>query len=189
MTWLEVSNTTPGWLLDGEAEALHRWAAESTGLAVEIGSFAGKSTVCIASAVDHLISIDPHHGNPEMQPGNDCFVPEAFDEADQVIDSLPLLRRTLRRAGVDRRVTCIAAYSSDVAKWWSAPIGFLFVDGDHGPAVKMDYLQWSQHLTEDGILALHDTDVPHVASVVAQATADGWEQVENIGNCLRVFRR
>jgi predicted O-methyltransferase YrrM len=159
------------------------------GLAVEIGSFAGKSTVCIADAVDHLVSIDPHHGNPEMQKGRECFVAEAWDEADGVVDSLPLLRRTLRRAGLEHKVTCIAALSTEVAAWWSAPIGFLFIDGDHGPGVADDYRDWSPHLTDDAVLALHDTAIPAVAEVCAQALRDGWQLVDNIGNCLRVFTR
>ena len=186
MTWLEVSNTTPGWLLDGEAEMLHHYAR---GLAVEIGSFAGKSTVAIAAAADHVVSIDPHHGNPEMQQGRECFIPEAYDEADGVVDSLPLLRRTLRRAGVADKVTCIAALSGEVAKWWAAPIDFLFIDGDHGDGVKDDYRNWSPFLADGAVLAFHDTDVPAVAGAVSMAVADGWTLADQVGGCLRVYVR
>jgi len=186
VNWLEVSNAAPGWLLDGEAEMLHHYAH---GFAVEIGSFAGKSTVCIADAADHLVSIDPHHGNPEMQPGNDCFVPEAWDDADGVLDSLPLLRRTLRKAGVEHKVTCVAAFSTEVAKWWDAPIDFLFIDGDHGPAVAHDYADWSPFLTDGAVLAFHDTAVTHVAKTVQAAEADGWQVAAQVGGCLKVLTR
>lgn len=186
MSWLDVSNAAPGWLLDGEAEMLHHYAH---GFAVEIGSFAGKSTVCIADAADHLVSIDPHHGNPEMQPGADCFVPEAWNEQDGVVDSLPLLRHTLRLAGVEHKVTCIAAFSTEVAKWWDAPIDFLFIDGDHGPGVLDDYADWSPFLADGAALAFHDTAIGHVATACQNAVRDGWKLADEVGGCLKVYVR
>src|SRR5262249_23163462 len=47
--WEEIG----GWLLPSAAEALYRYTSQASpqGAVVEIGSFAGKSTVCIARAL------------------------------------------------------------------------------------------------------------------------------------------
>ncbi len=179
----------PGWLYPEEGPLLAEWGSRSTGILVEIGSFAGKSTLWIASKAQHqVVSIDPHTGNEEMQKGRECFMPEAWDEEDQVVDSLPLLRRNLRHGGATN-VTIICATSDTVAEWWNAPIGFLFIDGNHGPQVQTDYRNWAKHLTEDGILAFHDTAIPAIAEACRMATADGWNERLVVQDCLRIFTR
>jgi hypothetical protein len=48
-------------------------------------------------------------------------------------------------------------YSYNVAKVWSRPLDFLFIDGDHNfDAVMQDFDQWTPHLKTGGLLAVHD---------------------------------
>jgi predicted O-methyltransferase YrrM len=188
-----LANETLGWLLDGEGEALNEWALKSPGPLVEIGSYCGKSLVWIADAAEQIgqtvISIDPHRGNPEMAPGNDCHHPEVWDTETQTIDSAPTLRRTLYRADLESTVAVLCCGAEQAAVWWSTPIGFLFIDGDHGPAAQRDYRMWSPHLLPGAVLAFHDTAVPPIADACRLAKRDGWVERLEIGDCLRIFSR
>lgn len=188
--WQHIAGNAPGYMYDDELPRLQHWASTSPGPLVEIGSFAGKSLLWIASEAQHpVISIDPHRGNPEMYPGGDCFIAEAWDETAGMVDSLPLLRRTLEDSGMAHKVTLIAAPSSQVAGWWSTPIGFLFIDGDHGEAAQHDYRAWSPHLMGDGVLCFHDTGIPTVGEAVRLAEVDGWKVAETVHDCLKVMTR
>jgi hypothetical protein len=188
--WQHVAGNAAGYLYDDEGPELARWAATSPGVLVEIGSFAGKSTVWIASEAQHpVVSIDPHRGNPEMHPGGDCFIAEAWDEKNERVDSFPLLRTTLEDSELDEKVTVIVAPSGRVASWWSTPVGFLFIDGDHGVGVVEDYLAWSPFLMGDGVLCFHDTAINFVQVAVGLAEEDGWVTRVTVNDCLKVMTR
>jgi predicted O-methyltransferase YrrM len=188
--WQHIAGNCPGYMYDEELPRLQHWASVSPGPLVEIGSFAGKSLLWIASNAEHpVISIDPHRGNPEMHPGGDCFIEEAWDDKAGKVDSLPLLRRTIEDADMADKVTLIAAPSLQVASWWTTPIGFLFIDGDHGPAAQDDYRAWNQHLMPGGILCFHDTGISHVEAAVNMALADQWHERETVRSCLKVLTR
>ncbi len=60
----------------------------------------------------------------------------------------------------------IQGFSTDIAKNWSEPIDFLFIDGDHNfphvspsghqTGVMYDILAWHPHISVGGIMAFHD---------------------------------
>ena len=86
LLWNEFVDEIPGWLSKEEGYLLYRLASELSDLdAVEIGSYQGRSTVCIAAGLrsSKLIAIDPHTGD--------------ITEADMglVINTLPDLLRNL----------------------------------------------------------------------------------------------
>ena len=57
-------------------------------------------------------------------------------------------------------VTFIQGYFDDIAKTWDKKIDILHIDGDHSyDAVKNDFETWSQFVSEDGVILLHDTCV------------------------------
>lgn len=181
---LELEAVTPGWLHPGEGETLAKWATGR--LCVEIGSYCGKSTLWVASTAQHVISIDPHRGNPEMAPGHDCHHPEVWDHETQTIDSAPGLRRTLWKAQLDPYVTVICQDANIVAPWIDAPIGFVFVDGNHaGDGPLNDYRSWGP---KTDIIAFHDSDIGFVKTAWEAAQADGFTLAEHVQS-LRVFTR
>jgi len=47
--------------------------------------------------------------------------------------------------------------SPTVARYWRAPLAFLFIDGGHGvePA-RLDYELWTPNVAPGGLLAIHD---------------------------------
>lgn len=187
---LQLEAETLGWLLPGEGAMLADYASRAPGPIVEIGSYCGKSTIWIGDASPHqVISIDPHYGNPEMAPGQDCHHADVWDDKLGSINTVNALRSTLRRAGLERKVAVIAARSLDVASWWTTPLGMVFIDGDHGPGAIDDLHAWQSHIMDGGFLAFHDTAVPGVAIAVEQAKDAGWAELDSVDGCLRVFGR
>lgn len=182
---LELEANTPGWLHPGEGEMLAKYAQDR--FCVEIGSYCGKSTLWIASTALHVVSIDPHRGNPEMAPGRECHHPDVWDDEIGAVDSTPALRRTLRRSGLEPKVSVVAAPSGTVAGWWNQHIGFLFIDGSHdAPDPVLDFNDWHSHV--NGFIAFHDTPIPAVADACRAALAAGWQLVDSVAS-LKVFGR
>jgi len=130
------------WLLYGFVRSLR---PESC---VEIGSAQGWSACHIGLALREnvrgkLYAIDPHH-------------PTSWNDTDAV-DTLPILRQNLRRCGIERYVEIVRSTSEEAARNWTAPIDFLFIDGDHSyEGVKRDWTLFSPHLTRFGVTVFHD---------------------------------
>jgi MMP 1-O-methyltransferase len=132
----------PGWLTDEEAEALYDLALACTGkgVIVEIGSWKGKSTICLgrgslAGAGVPVYAIDPH--------------------ADYRFGDF---KANLDRAGITDLVRPIASLSQPAAQDFHEPIELLFVDGSHEyDLVLEDFEKWVPKVVEGGWVAFHDT--------------------------------
>jgi predicted O-methyltransferase YrrM len=132
----------PGWLTDEEGEALYELAKRCTGRGsiVEIGSWKGKSTICLgrgsqAGAGVRIYAIDPH--------------------ADYRFGDF---KSNVERAGVADLVTPIASLSQAAADAFEEPIELLFVDGSHEyDLVLEDFEQWVPKVVDGGWVAFHDT--------------------------------
>ncbi|MEP5765458.1 MAG: class I SAM-dependent methyltransferase [Halieaceae bacterium] len=159
----------PGWeqikgfLADDEANALYAAAGESCTLGplLEIGSYCGKSTLCLALAIGDQASVvyalDHHQGSEEHQPGEFFHDPDLFDASDGVVDTFREFRRNVRSAGVSDQVIPIVTDSVTAARHWTTPLGMVFIDGGHSlDAALTDYRCWSGHVLSGGILAIHD---------------------------------
>ena len=144
---------TPGMLTEREARflALVAACAPAQGVILEIGSFKGKSTVGLASVamrygLGPVITVDPHSGpsvtDPDVGPRG-----SSWDD----------FRASLRAAGVETAVDAHRAYSRDLARGWTRPIRFLWIDGDHTyRGAKEDIDLFRGHLVPGAIVALHD---------------------------------
>jgi MMP 1-O-methyltransferase len=132
----------PGWLTDEEGEALYDLARECTGkgVIVEIGSWKGKSTVCLGlgsqtGASVPIYAIDPH--------------------ADTRFGDF---KTNVERAGIAELVTPIPSLSQPAADDFHEPIELLFVDGSHEyDLVLEDFEKWVPKVVEGGWVAFHDT--------------------------------
>ena len=154
---------TQGFLALEEGGHLYRLAREAAarGPCLEIGSYCGRSTVCLGLACRDagqvLIAVDHHRGSEEQQPGEEYFDPALFDPAAGQIDTLRRFRATLARAGLEDTVVPVVCRSALAARAWRGPLSLVFIDGGHAPeSVQADYDGWSPHLVPGGILALHD---------------------------------
>ncbi len=80
-----------------------------------------------------------------------------WDEDAGALETLPHLRRNLRRAGLEETVAVIVARSAVAAEIWGPPVAMLFIDGGHTmEAALTDYRAWTPKLMAGGILAIHD---------------------------------
>ena len=132
----------PGWLTDEEGEALYELARACTGkgVIVEIGSWKGKSTICLgrgsrAGASVRIYAIDPHTDH-------------RFGD----------FTANVERAGIADLVTPIASLSQPAAADFTEPIELLFVDGSHEyDLVLEDFEKWVPKVVDGGWVAFHDT--------------------------------
>ena len=132
----------PGWLTDEEGEALYELArrCRGDGAIVEIGSWKGKSTVCLglgsqAGASVPIYAVDPH--------------------ADYRFGDF---KTNVERAGIAELVRPIASLSQAAAGSFDEPIELLFVDGSHEyDLVLEDFEQWIPKVIDGGWVAFHDT--------------------------------
>ena len=159
----DLIRAVKGFLADDEGLHLYRAALEAAhlGPCLEIGSYCGKSTVCIGTACREsgrvLFAIDHHLGSEEQQPGEAYFDPALFDPAAGRIDTFRHFRDTLSRAGLQDTVVPIVCRSELAVRAWAAPLGFVFIVGGHAlDTVSADYRNWSPHLMPGGLLAFHD---------------------------------
>jgi len=152
-----------GFMPPDEGLALHD-AAASTGVDgpfLEIGSYCGKSAIYLGAAARArgtiLFSVDHHRGSEENQPGWEWHEPDLVDPHTGTIDTLPFFRRTIHDAGLEGTVVAVVADSPTLARHWSTPLAFLFIDGGHGtePAHR-DYELWTPQVRPGGLLAIHD---------------------------------
>jgi MMP 1-O-methyltransferase len=132
----------PGWLTDEEGEALYELAraCSGKGVIVEIGSWKGKSTVCLglgsrAGASVPVYAVDPH--------------------ADYRFGDF---KDNVERAGIQELVRPVASLSQAAADGFDEPIELLFVDGSHEyHLVLEDFEKWVPKVVEGGWVAFHDT--------------------------------
>ena len=160
---LDLIAATKGFMDPDEGLRLYEIAREASRLGPcrEIGSYCGKSAVYLGTACREngavLFSIDHHRGSEEQQPGEEYFDPDLLDQRTGKIDTLPLFRTTLEKAGLEETVVPIVSRSITAARQWATPLGLVFIDGGHAfETAYTDYLCWAGHIVPGGYLLVHD---------------------------------
>ena len=201
----DLALTVKGFMPADEGDALHE-AALAAGRAVpgapwvEVGSYCGRSTIWLGAAARAagtvVFAVDHHRGSEENQAGWEHHDPDVVDPRVGEMDTLPYFRRTVYDAGLEEVVIAVVGQSPMVARHWSTPLGFVFIDGGHGeePA-RRDYEGWSSHLAVGGLLVIHDVfpdpadgGRPPFEQIYRPALRSGrFEEVSATGS-LRVLR-
>lgn len=152
-----------GFMPADEGRALYAAARRHLdgGVAVEIGTYCGKSTLLLGAAAQEtasvLYTIDHHHGSEEHQPGWEYHDASLVDEVTGMFDTLPTFRRTLDAAGLDDHVVAVVGKSPIVARAWRSALQLLFIDGGHSEAAaQQDFDGWAKWVTGGGTLVIHD---------------------------------
>lgn len=152
-----------GFLDPKEGEALYGAALEAGALGpcLEIGSYCGKSTIYFGAACQKagsvLFALDHHRGSEENQIGWEHHDSELYDPETGLLNTLPLFRQTLRRAGLEDTVVPLVAPSTVAARGWATPLAMVFIDGGHAMEHALnDYRLWAPFVKPGGILAIHD---------------------------------
>jgi predicted O-methyltransferase YrrM len=151
-----------------EAKALFKIASNVTGIAVEIGSYIGRSSSIIASGLKEkgtgkLFAIDPW----ESRKGHNF--------SSGIRSKMSLFIDNVTKAGCIDYITPVMQDSYEVLKRrkpkeiFEQPIEFLFVDGNHKyEGVRKD-LEWIPLVKRGGIVAFHDygrPDIPAPTQVI-----------------------
>lgn len=156
-------NTVKGFLDPIEGEALYLYAKQyvRNDPCLEIGSYCGKSSVYLGSAVKEndqkLYSIDHHKGSEEQQPGEEYFDSDLINAEGNGIDTLPFFLETIEKSKLDKFVIPIVSSSEEAYQDFTLNFDMVFIDGGHSEkAAQKDYELWSQRITKGGLLAIHD---------------------------------
>ena len=200
---LEVAEAVKGFLPKNEAAALYdaAVAVEVDGPLLEVGSYCGKSSVYLGYAAQSigrvLYALDHHRGSEENQAGWEHHDPELIDKQKGVMDTLPYFRDAIFAAGLEHVVIALVGHSGVIARNWTTPLSFLFIDGGHGeePA-KADFNGWVPKVKEGGTLAIHDVfpnpkdgGRPPYDQIYLPAIESGnWNEVHVEGS-LRILKR
>lgn len=145
-----------GWLTDNEALGLYLLAGkvEKNGVVVEIGSWKGKSTFCLAKGLKSgkVFAIDPFNAEGEE---------DSKRTYDQLRGEIPLFDQfmnTLKTYSLDSKIQPLKGYSNQFIKSFSR-IDLLFIDGDHSiKGCDFDFVSYSPLVKKGGFIAFHDFD-------------------------------
>lgn len=143
-----------GWLTEREAYGLYNIASKlkSGSTIVEIGSWKGKSTFCLASGLRKgtIYAIDPF--NADGEAGNK----ETYESK---IGEKPLIdqfKENTREVHKNENIIALQGYSQEFVNKFSK-IDLLFIDGDHSiEGCKYDFENFSKFIPKGGYIALHD---------------------------------
>lgn len=143
-----------GWLTKAEGTFLYKAAKEVNpkNVIVEIGSWKGKSTVCLGKGVHEnsqvtIYAIDPHIGSSKHQ--------KMFNNS---VDTYKEFIENIKRAAVNQYIEPIQKTSEEASKNFHKPIEFLFIDGAHEfELANLDYKLWFPKVIDQGLISFHDT--------------------------------
>ncbi|GAY16041.1 class I SAM-dependent methyltransferase [Mycobacterium sp. shizuoka-1] len=152
-----------GFMPADEGRALYDAAIRylDGGVAVEIGTYCGKSTVMLGAAAaatgSVLYTVDHHHGSEEHQAGWEFHDTSMVDPVSGRFDTLPTFRRTLDAADLEDTIVAVVGKSPVVARGWRTPLRLLFIDGGHSEtAAQQDFDGWAKWVEPGGALVIHD---------------------------------
>lgn len=168
----KLANSVDGWLSDREIDLLYSLAINAQdGCIVEIGSYKGKSTICLAKGSlankgVKIYAIDPHEGSIEQK-----FADEKSSYAQ--------FEKNISNAGVRQVITPIVSKSETAIKNWSEPISVLWIDGDHSyRGAKLDFELFSPYLTNGGVIAFNDATQDALPRVIIESlNKPGWVNI------------
>lgn len=161
-----------GWLGEEEGRELARLAAGKAVL--EVGSYCGRSTVCLARTARAVTAVDTFDGRGTGMPG----------------DTLRTFLANLERYGVGAKVRAVRGESAAALPKMPPVYDLAFIDGSHDrESVARDAALAARLLRPGGVLAFHDygaTD-PGVTEAVDELIASGGELLSRCGS-LAVVR-
>lgn len=146
--------TLDGWLTEAEAMGLHDVAAllAPGSNVLEIGSWKGKSTWCIAHGLKKgtIHCIDPF--NAAGEEGSK----EVYEKTKGEISLLQQFKNNLQAAPRTAVLEILKGYSSDYVGRVKN-IDFLFIDGDHSiEGCRFDFENYAPAVKVGGFVAFHD---------------------------------
>lgn len=147
-----LASTVQGWLYGPEMDALFlaAQAVSADQVIVEIGSFCGRSTVCLGwgSKLGNRVkvyAVDTHKGSEEH-----------WQIMQGSMGSYSIFQTTMRRSGLNGLVAPMVMTSEKASQVVQSPVGLLFIDGDHKSA-HPDFDLWYHLVAPGGTVMFHDS--------------------------------
>lgn len=162
-----------GWLTFGEARALYELARclpDESPVAVEIGSWLGRSSLVLAKGMRLKSNPVLHCVDPFNADGGQAGK-AWYSSHDPRGGSLKAeFIANMEKHGVWDSIDLMEGYSFHFAEKFSAEVDLLFIDGNHDyDAVVRDFSGWSKHLKRGGLIAFHDVGMhPGVTRAVEE---------------------
>ena len=160
---LAHARAAKGFMPEDEGAFLHGTALEhlTAGPALEIGTYCGKSAIWLGAAArvtgSTVFTLDHHRGSEENQAGWEHHDSSLVDDESGLMDTLPVFRRTIERAGLEDEVVAVVGSSTIVARHWRTPLALLFIDGGHAEEhAQNDYTGFARWVQPGGVLVIHD---------------------------------
>jgi MMP 1-O-methyltransferase len=199
---LAHARAAKGFMPDDEGLLLHRYARERLphGPVLEVGTYCGRSAIYLGAAAREVggtvVTVDHHRGSEENQAGWEHHDPTLVDPELGLMDTMPVFRATLARAGLEQHVVAVVGRSATVAALWNTPLSMLFIDGGHAEEhAQNDYTGWARWLVPGGLLVIHDVFAdpaeggqPPYHVFLRALDSGSFEEVEALGS-MRVLRR
>lgn len=158
-----------GWLTEAEGRTLFDLALDK--VCLEIGSFCGRSTVCIGQAAKVLHCVDPFNGQASVGPGW---------TADKLLQNCMV-------AGISGKLVLYPMLS-----WDASPLlqghrfGLVFIDGNHSREACLHDLNLAKSLLAgSGKIAVHDYGHPNWPGV--KKAVDEFGKVERLVDGLAIL--
>lgn len=172
-----------GYLTQEEGLSLFRLACKTpeTGHIVELGSYKGRSAICLAQSGRRVTCVDHGRGETAVE-----------GKADHMAGTyLGDLQRNLSEWVPRAKVDVWADDTASAGKRWNGGcVSMLFVDAAHDYAsVRADWDAWAPHLSADAIVAFHDTNWPGVRQLLTEVVSPGGWDLIHQQDSLTAIRR
>lgn len=143
------------WTTEIEKNTLQKYARQAQVGIIEIGVLDGKTTKEMA-----LVANVPIYGI-------DPLIPDSMNKR-----LIGTEEKILKNLNFYPKFKFFKDFSFNVAKDWTLPFDFIFIDGDHTyEAVKKDFNDWYQLINNGGYIAFHDS---HPITVNGEEVFAGW---------------
>lgn len=188
-----------GMMIKAELELLCRFAKKSPGTIVNLGAWAGLSTValCLGAQTSSVEVVTVDSFAWSLIDASEMMENTTEDELREFLASLGMqpknidalfrlspeeVQRNLAAFGFSARI--LKSLSWDAAELVADPVGLLFIDADHTrDSVQKDIDAWGPKLLPNGIVVFHDyehSEWPDVKVVADEwAARNGWHQTES----------
>ena len=162
---LHLARTLGGWLYDGESQWLYELVRRTDELdnpLCEIGSWRGRSTVCIVGALEEAKSKRVLYCVDDWLGGTD---PDCRRLASQMNIFAEFYSNT---SAYHHRIKTLRGLSMNAANSLPHDFSFVFLDGDHSAgSLEWEVDFFALRIVKGGLLAFHDVDNPAYPAVRA----------------------
>ena len=186
-----------GYLTYDEGLSLFKLAVLTpvAGVIVELGTYKGRSSVCLAQSRRTLICVD--HDRGEALPE-----PDPAKEGTGLEDQWSIVHDDHRKGGYLqeaaqnlRQFGNVQIWNSDTAEAAKVydleqPVSMLFLDADHSPeAVTRDFEAWRPLLARDAIVAFHDFNFEGPQRLVERLVEEEGYEIIHQNDALCAIRK